>query len=149
MANDLGVSLAWARIFFVYGPGEHQRRLAPSIIHALLSGRPAETGGGDRVRDYLYVDDAGGRGGLARSDLQGPVNIASGRGTRIADLAGAIGTAAGAGELLRVGALPDRSDEPQRLVAGVSRLASTGFAPTVDIHEGARRTVAWWRDRQP
>src|SRR5439155_6654344 len=34
-----GVSLAWARLFFLYGPGEHPARLFPGVVQALRAGR--------------------------------------------------------------------------------------------------------------
>ena len=40
-AAELGLSLAWGRIFFVFGPGEHEARLGGSVARSLLRGEPA------------------------------------------------------------------------------------------------------------
>ena len=42
-----GVSQAWARIFFLYGPGEPERKLVSSVITSLLRGETAVTTHGD------------------------------------------------------------------------------------------------------
>ena len=52
-----GVSAAWGRVFFVFGPHEHPARLASSVASALVRGEPAETGPGTQVRDFLYSED--------------------------------------------------------------------------------------------
>ena len=40
-------SLAWGRIFFLYGPFEHPKRLIPSVAQALLKGQEAHAPMGD------------------------------------------------------------------------------------------------------
>ena len=55
-------------------------------------GREAACSHGRQVRDFLHVEDAGRASvALLASDVTGPVNIASGIPTAIADVAGAIG----------------------------------------------------------
>ncbi len=46
MAAKLGIGFAWARLFYLYGPFEDERRLVPAVIRALLAGRefPATSG---------------------------------------------------------------------------------------------------------
>jgi nucleoside-diphosphate-sugar epimerase len=116
------VETAHARLFFLYGPGEKPSRLVPSLVAALRAGRPAETGPPDRVRDFLHVRDAGcALARLVRSDLTGPINIASGSGTRIEDVALTLADIAGRRDLLRLGALAARAAEPHFVVADVTR----------------------------
>jgi nucleoside-diphosphate-sugar epimerase len=45
-APELGVDVAWGRIFFLYGPGEDDRRLVASVASALARGERAPTGSG-------------------------------------------------------------------------------------------------------
>jgi nucleoside-diphosphate-sugar epimerase len=42
-AEGMSLSLAWGRIFFLYGPYEDERRLVSSVTWALLAGLPART----------------------------------------------------------------------------------------------------------
>ena len=43
LVERAGVSAAWGRVFFVFGPHEHPARLASSVASALVRGEPAET----------------------------------------------------------------------------------------------------------
>jgi nucleoside-diphosphate-sugar epimerase len=143
-ARETGLSLAWGRVFLLYGPGEDTRRLVPQVANALLSGQQAPTSDGMQIRDFMHVDDvAGGFAALLASAVEGPVNIASGEAVRIADVLALIARAAGRPELLRIGALPRRSGEPEMLVADAARLRDeVGFIPAIALEQGIAATVA-------
>lgn len=134
-------------VFFPYGPHEQPERLVPSVTRAMLAGTPAEISTGSQVRDFLHVDDCGAAfAALVDSDVTGPVNVGSGIGTAVVDVARTIARVVGRDDLLRVGALPDRLDEPTRLVADASRLhGEVGFRPRFDLESGLRDVVEWWR----
>jgi nucleoside-diphosphate-sugar epimerase len=146
-AEQEGFEMAWARLFFLYGPREAPGRLVASVARALLLGEPAETSAGAQRRDFLYVDDvASAVVALLDSSIVGPVNIASGHGFALADIVDDIGQAVGRPELLRKGALRERPGEPSMLIGDASRLREeVGFDPTVDHKAGIAKTVAWWR----
>jgi nucleoside-diphosphate-sugar epimerase len=139
--------LAWGRIFFVYGPGEPDGRLVPSVGRALLAGEPVRTTRGDQVRDFMHVGDvAAAFAALADSDVTGPVNVASGEPVAVRDVVDGLAAAVGRPDLLRRGALPDREGDPPRLVADVSRLRrAVGIAPQIDLREGLEGTLEWLR----
>lgn len=146
-AAQVGVELAWGRVFYSYGPYEHPIRLVSGVARALLRGEEALCTHGRQMCDYLYSPDmAGALAALLASEVTGPVNMASGMPVRVADVVAAIAAAAGRPELVRLGALPQRPGEPDQLTADVGRLRDeVGWSPTVDLHEGAARTVDWWR----
>ena len=82
-----GISTAWGRIFFQYGPGEHRDRLIASVIANLLAGREARCTHGRQIRSFLHVEDVGAAfAALLASPVQGPVNIGSGERIAIAEL---------------------------------------------------------------
>ena len=60
-ARQEGLSLAWGRIFFTFGPGEAAGRLVPSVARALLRGEEAPVTQGAQIRDFLAVDELAGR----------------------------------------------------------------------------------------
>ncbi len=138
-----GLSLAWGRLFLLYGPHEGAARLVPSLIQALLAGTPVMLKEPMAVRDFLHAADGGAAfAALLASDVEGPVNIASGNGLAIAQVARMIG--ADDSRVDQNLALPDGS--PARLVADVSRLrGAVGFTPRYDLESGLAETVAWWR----
>src|SRR3989344_2449364 len=99
-AKDNGFSLAWGRIFFLYGPHEAQGRLVPQIIHALLDDKTPPIAAGGLVRDYSHVADiAGAFAALVDSDVRGAVNIASGNAITLKDIGVAVAEIAGKTDL--------------------------------------------------
>jgi len=147
-AEQAGLSLVWGRLFFLYGPYEAPERFVPSLVRSLLAGEPAPMTDGEQRRDFLHVADAGSAlAALADSDLTGAVNVASGEAVALSDLAHRIAALSGHAELLQVGALPSRHNEPPSLIADVSRLRDElGWAPRIALENGLRDTVAWWRE---
>ena len=142
-ARTCGLSLAWGRVFLLYGPGEDPRRLVPTVADALLDGREAYTSDGLQIRDLMHVDDvARGFAALLDSDVEGSVNIASGQPVSIRRVLELIADATGRPGLLRLGALPRRPGEPERLVAATERLRDeVRFQPRIDLAAGIATTV--------
>jgi UDP-glucuronate decarboxylase len=67
-----GLSTAWGRIFFQFGPAEDASRLVASVIINLLSGREAPCSHGRQVRSFLHVADVGSAfAALLDSEIQG------------------------------------------------------------------------------
>lgn len=139
-----GVSFAWGRVFFLYGPGEKPGRLVSDTIARLARGEFIDTTAGTQRRDFLHVADvAGALAALADCAVAGPVNIASGEDRPLADFLGEIGRQLGQPSLLRFGARPMPIDEPARLAACVTRLREeVGFVPRFDIATGIADTIA-------
>lgn len=145
-ASQTGASFAWPRLFHLHGPGEDRRRLVPSVALKVLSGDVAACSSGLQRRDFMHVGDAGAAiAAVALSGLQGPVNIGSGRATSVGEVARITAAAAGRADLVRLGALPDRPNDPPMLLPDVSRLTEIGYKPKRDLETGLAETVAWWR----
>lgn len=148
-AQRAGLALAWGRLFFIYGPGEAPGRFVPAVATALLRGEPAPITSGTQRRDFLHVADAGAAfAALADSALEGPVNLASGEGIALRELAAMIAERAGRPDLVRPGALPDRDGDPASLLADVGRMRDElGFTPRIELGAGLDETVDFWRRR--
>jgi len=143
--EDSGGSQAWGRVFFPFGPHEPLQRLIPTIINSLLATRPVPLSHGNQVRDFLFVEDLGDAfAALLDSPAQGPVNLASGNGHRIREIAEFIQVRLG-GEL-EFGARTASIPEPGSLVASVERLnREIGWHPGTDLFQGLELTIAWWK----
>lgn len=148
-APSLGIGLAWGRVFGVYGPAEDEQRLAASVITALLRGERARCTPGTQIRDYLYsVDVADALVHLIDSQFEGVVNIGSGKPVAVRDLVKTIGQLLGREDLIDLGALPAKGDEPGILVADIRRLENVvGWTPSHSLEEGLLATIDWWRQR--
>ena len=78
-----------ARLFTVYGPGEHCGRLLPSLIEAARAEKPLELTAGTQLRDLTYVEDVAEgllRLGLAQAEPGSVVNLATGHLTMVRSL---------------------------------------------------------------
>jgi len=130
LAAARGGSAAWGRVFFLFGPGEPERRLIPAMIAACARGEPLDCGPAATVRDFWHVKHLGAAlAALALSDLTGAINLASGRATRFDEIGRVIERAFGAEGLIRFDARALGPGEPARLVADTTRLAGLGLAP--------------------
>jgi len=145
-----GLSSAWGRVFFAYGPGENSFRIVPSVIHALIHGKPTYCMHGELLRDFLYVEDvAAAFVALLESETQGPVNIASGTAISLKDMVYAIADHIGRKDLVHLGSSLGRVKEPQKLVADVSRLRNeVGFLPIFELKKGIDLSVDFIRRQE-
>lgn len=115
----VNLEFAWCRLFYLYGEGEDERRLVPYIRSRLAIGESADLTDGSQVRDFLDVADAGRRVAdvVLGTDL-GPINVCSGVGITVRDLALRVADEYGRRDLLRFGARPANLVDP-RVVIGV------------------------------
>lgn len=144
------LSAAWGRLFFLYGPGEPAARLVPSVIQSILQEQPALCTHGRQIRDFLYVQDAAeALVALMDSNIEGPVNIASGKPVSVAAVIREIADQLERPNLVQLGALPAAENEPPLLLADVARLRDeVGWSPRYDLASGLRETINWWRRRE-
>jgi nucleoside-diphosphate-sugar epimerase len=148
-AATSGLSAAWARVFFLYGPGEHPQRLVASVVRALLRGEPAPCSHGRQVRDYLHVQDvANGLVAVLDSGLRGDVNVSSGQAVTLREMVETAARLVGRPDLLRLGAVPARANDAPLVVGAAARAAALGWRPCHDLESGLRHTIAWWRDEE-
>lgn len=144
-----GISMAWTRLFLMYGPNEASNRLVPDVVQALLRGKPALCSAGTAERDFMHVADvAAALAATLDSERIGPINIAAGTCVPICQVVHTLAGLIGRPELIRLGARPTPKDEPLRLAANASTLHDiVGFTPRFALRDGLADTVAWWRDR--
>ena len=149
LSDRAGISAAWARIFFLYGPHEDPRRLVASVVRSLLAGEPAECTHGEQLRDFLHVADAGAAlAALLDGEVEGPVNVASGKPVPLKEIVRLLGEHLRRGDLLRLGARPAPPHDPPILAADTTRLnEEVGWDPTIDLKTGLEATIDWWQKR--
>jgi nucleoside-diphosphate-sugar epimerase len=144
-AAELGVRAVTARLFTVYGPGEHSGRLLPSLVEAAKSGSSVSLTEGRQERDFCYVEDiAEGllRLGVSHATAGETVNLASGKLTSVRDFT------LTAARVMRIpedrlafGAKAVRDDEMWQGRVRTDRLRKLlDWAPSTEIDEGVRRT---------
>lgn len=137
MALTSGISFAWGRIFYPYGPQEDERRLVPAAIAALKKGLPFAASPGEQIRDYIHVADvAAAFCVLLEKQAEGIFNIATGCPVSIRQLLETIGNLMNRPELIKLGALPYRNWEPPFICGGNAKLQNLGWRPCFSLKNG-------------
>jgi nucleoside-diphosphate-sugar epimerase len=146
-AVTAGLSSAWGRVFFLYGPREDPKRLVSSVIHNLLLGVPAKCSHGEQIREYLHVQDvADAFVAILLSEVIGPVNISSGTPVTLKSIVTKIGSKLERPELVELGAIPARENDVPLVAADVRRLIKeVGWRPSIGLDDGLDQTIAWWK----
>lgn len=148
LADEKGVSAAWPRIFFLYGPGEPEKKLIANVITTLLKGETAQCTHGNQVRDFSYVKDVGSAiAAIADSDVRGPVNVASGEAVTLKDLIMTAAHIIGAEDKVALGAREAPANEPHIIAADVTKLLSTGWTRGYSHEDALREAIAWWKEK--
>lgn len=153
-ANAYEVPLAVTRFANIYGGGDlNFSRLIPETTIAVLDGRPPviRSDGGPE-RDFLHVDDAVSaylaiEAALDRGEVGGEAFNAGGeRPHSVREVVDLIAAAAATGiepEYLGSGT-PDGEIDRQ-YVDSTKLRELTGWEPKVDLEDGLRRTLEWYR----
>ncbi|MDE3749489.1 NAD-dependent epimerase/dehydratase family protein [Methylobacterium radiotolerans] len=142
-ARESGLSFAWGRLFFLYGPGEKPGRLVSDAIRTLSSGERFGTSPGHQRRDFSHVADvAGAFAALVDSAVEGAVNIGSGAAVPVRAILEQIGRMTGRPDLIDFGARSLPEGEPASIEADVARLRElVGFHPRYDLASGLKDTL--------
>ena len=137
-----GINTAIVRPFNIYGPGQDESFLIPSIVKQALSGNAVmEVGNIEPTRDFTYITDiVAGFLKIAESG-SGVYNIGSGVEVKVGDIVHKIVDIIDPDIEIRSVVDRQRSGgvEIPRLCADVSRLKGIGWAPTIGIEEGLRK----------
>lgn len=135
------LSFACGRIFYVYGRGEAPTRLTASIIHSLQSGKTVSINHSQLVKDYMYTKDiAGAFVALLGSQVQGAVNICTGKGISLAQYATTIAQLLGKENLLDLKSLP--TTQPLQIVGDNTRLAQeVGYTPAYTLKQALQEIL--------
>ncbi len=133
--------LAWARIFYPYGEGEHPARLASSLMDRLRAGEPVRLRTPHSTKDYIHVTDvATALLTLVERQFGGTVNVGTGEGVTVESIARRLGAILGRPELVASAENP-APDPLDYVVADAGRLRSLGWSPQVTLEAGLRRLV--------
>lgn len=151
LASRTGLEIAWARVFFSFGPHEHRQRLVPDIIGKLIAGGRAACSDGKQVRDFMYVHDlAAAFVAVLTSRFCGDINLASGEAMTVRQLATMIGEKLDAVSRIDFGARARQPNEPDSITADTARLnRDVGWHSGRSLDEAIDETIAWWRKQTP
>ncbi len=138
------------RIFNTYGPRMRltDGRAIPTFIRQALAGLPLTVfGDGSQTRSFTYIADlVDGIWKLMQAPVNDPVNLGNPREMTLLELAKQILHLSGSRSEIVFGPLP--TDDPKVRQPDITRARRLlGWEAAVDVEEGLRRTIEWYRGR--
>ena len=140
---------ACLRYFNVFGPRQDPKSAYAAAIPIFTAKAVANEditiyGDGEQTRDFIYVKDiVEANVFMAMNDFTGVYNIAYGQKITINDLVKEIINVTGSKS--KVVHLDERPGDVKHSMAGVEKLASTGFKPKHSFAEGMEKTIAFFQ----
>ncbi|UUO23126.1 NAD(P)-dependent oxidoreductase [Colwellia sp. M166] len=115
--NETAVDFLWCRLFYLFGEGEDERRLAAYVHSQLHNNQEVELSDGKQIRDFIDVKEAAIMiVDFALSHISGAKNICSGKGITVRAFVEKIADEYGKKDLLKFGARLTQKDEPLFIV---------------------------------
>ena len=146
--HDLKIKVV--RLFNTYGPRMHPhdgRVVSNFIVHALADSALTVYGKGEQTRSFCYVDDLidGLMAMMASPDnVTGPINLGNPGEFTIAELADKVIRMTGTSAGIEYRPLPQ--DDPVRRQPNIDRARTElGWGPMIDLDEGLKRTIEYFR----
>jgi CDP-glucose 4,6-dehydratase len=152
---SFGLPVAVTRFANLYGGGDlNFSRLVPEAVCAALDGRaPVIRSDGSPERDFLYVGDAAAAylaiaESLDRDEARGEAfNAGGGRPHSVREVIGLVARLAGTDVPPRIEGSGTPSGEiPRQFVDATKLRELTGWRPEVELEDGLRRAIAWYRE---
>jgi dTDP-glucose 4,6-dehydratase len=146
-----GLNVGIVRIFNTYGPRMRpdDGRVVPELCIQALQGKPLTLhGDGKQTRSFCFVTDlVDGIFKLFQSGEMGPMNIGNPVERTVYDFAANVIDLAQSKSTLMY--LPARPDDPRKRCPDITRAKERlGWAPKVDLREGLRQTLEYFRTYQ-
>ena len=146
-AKQYGVRVAVLRLFSVYGNGL-KKQLLWDACSKLSQGVNTFWGTGEETRDWVHVSDVANAFLLAggKASPKCPiVNVGTGHAVKIKDVLDILFEAYGAQKRPAFGGEVNAGN-PNHYVADVATVSEWGWCPSVDLTQGIREYVRWYRE---
>jgi dTDP-L-rhamnose 4-epimerase len=152
--NQIGIPTVALRYSCTYGPRQsifnpYTGVIAIFCTRLLNNLPPVFFEDGDQTRDMSFVEDIAHANLLAAETgmLDGlPVNVGSGQGVSVREMAALISDALGIHIAPEVNG-EFRPGEMRHLTSGIDRVRAAGYTPQVDLSEGIGRYLDWIRSQ--
>lgn len=139
-----GLEVSILRLMMVYGPRQKDYKVLPYVINKLQNGQLAELGSGHRALDWVYIDDvvdAFIRAGSLPWISADPVDIGTGSLMRLRDCIETIGELMGRSDLLRFGAIENRTREREASADTELAKVRLGWQAKTHFRNGIQATI--------
>lgn len=140
--KDFALPVCVARLSNVYGPGQSEAAVIPSLINQMRSGRDISMGNVEPVRDFVHVSDVvSALLAMAKSSATAGkvLNVCTGRGTSVQTIADMLTENLQYRGSISIDHSKIRPDEKLSMIGDNSGiLAVTGWTPSVTIEDGLK-----------
>jgi len=139
LAGKKGIVFVWLRLFYVYGPGQREGSLIPSMINSIRQGRKPDIRTPGNKNDFVYAADVAEAIAMVaeKAEKSAVYNIGSGKSTSVKEVVDII-----AGHLnadIKMG-----SEGNADFWADISKIKDAiGWKPKTDIKKGIRETISF------
>ncbi|MBF0292169.1 MAG: NAD-dependent epimerase/dehydratase family protein [Nitrospinae bacterium] len=143
--SEFGLPVRIARLANVYGPGQSNAAVIPSLISQMSNSQEISMGNMDAIRDFIYIDDVI-EGLLAISLLdnqpQRVFNLGTGCGSSVKTVVEILTRILNFGGRIVIDRDKLRPNEKRYVVADIGQLTeATGWTPRIMIEQGLEETV--------
>ncbi len=133
------------RIFNFYGEHMPEDFFIPQMINSLKREEDFLMTKGEQTRDFLYVDDVVEALLLTAKNTNSyneTMNVCSGKGTKLSELATEVNEKMNAKAKIILGAIPYRDNEVWEMIGDNSKIKQKlGFEPQVNLENGIKRVL--------
>ncbi len=143
-----GLPITTVRLFLTYGPKQKGNMLIPNLITSALLKKDFKMTKGEQTREFNYIDDiVEGYIKVASSKkvVGEIINIGNGEEYQISEVVDKILNIMGSPIKIDK-SLPYRQGEAMHIFCDNSKLSGLGWSPKIDLDEGIRRTINWYKE---
>jgi len=142
LAKECGFSLTWMRLFFPYGRGEDPKKFLSSIANNLMRNEMAVCNNANLIRDYIHISDAARAcNKLLEESFHGVVNIGTGQGSNLGDMAKLAAKILNKENNLVLKNI-DNSSKENAIIANIDVLSSLGWKPEMSLNFGIQDLIS-------
>jgi nucleoside-diphosphate-sugar epimerase len=147
LCDEYNIEWGWIRPCYVYGPGDVNTRLIPTIINKLLKNEEVELDACNKTIDYIYIDDfVNFVYSLIVEKIDGVYNICSGQQYNLKDIIKKIGLLMG-----KLGNIKFDNSSTRKLTSSIicgnnNKIKQQSQIETlIDINEGLLKTINYYK----
>lgn len=138
--------LIWARLFYVYGPGQRETALIPYLINCVKTGKIPEIKNPAIANDFIYSSDVATAiiSLLTNKQVNGIYNIGSGKLTSIRQIITTVYDNFGKATPKQFKKIPSKSTDKlyKNFYANIAKIKKhTNWQPQINIKQGIKKMI--------
>jgi len=145
-----GVPVVLVRVYMTFGPRQSEQKIIPYLVRTFLSGNAPQLGDGDRLVDWIYIDDvvAGLLAAALAEEVDGlTFDLGSGELHSISEVALLVARLTGAGVQPRFNTAASRAHERVRVADLVATTSRLHWTPLISLEQGLQQVVDFYRQQ--